>query len=175
MHMCEEFSRIHGQEQSCWTGKQPVFIRCGCCQTTRQNNCTDSHTQGSHTSSCPQQDTLGSETCLWVSPPDAKWKAEWSKSSMDSAAGLPPLHMLTNSIAGCFNFAMSPCFINRRFLDNMRLRSLLSLHRHIKCVCETCPLCWECWGSEQWKEGSVLEELAFCWGIRFCLLLFIIL
>lgn len=22
-------------------------------------------------------------------------------------------------------------------------------------------------GSEQWKEGSVLAELTFCWGIRF--------
>lgn len=116
---------------------------------------------------------MGSETRLWVSPPHAKCKAEWPKSSMDTATGLPPPHILTNSIAGCFTFAMSPCFINRRFLVNTRLRSLLSLHGHIKCVCETCPLCWECWGSEQWKEGSVLEELAFCWGIRFCPLLFL--
>ena len=47
--------------------------------------------------------------------------------------GLPPLHILTNSITVCFNFAISPCFINWHFLVNMRLRGLLSLHRHIKC------------------------------------------
>lgn len=38
---------------------------------------------------CPQQDTLGSETCVWVRPPDAKCKAEWSKSSMDAAHRAP--------------------------------------------------------------------------------------
>ena len=74
--------------------------------------------------------------------------------------GLPPLRILTNPITGgsrlsassqtpspgapasphphkphhgCFNFAISPCFINWHFLVNMRLRSLLSLHRRIKC------------------------------------------
>lgn len=146
MHTCEEFSRIHSQEQSCWTGKQPFFIRCGCCQTTWQNDCTDSHTQGGRTSYCPQQDTQGSETCLWVRPPDAKCKAERPKSSMDAAhrapasassqtpsLGAPASPHPHKTHHGCFNFAISPCFINWHFLVNMRLRSLLSLHRHIKC------------------------------------------
>ena len=28
-------------------------------------------------------------------------------------------------------------------------------------------------GSEQWKEGSVLAELTFCWGVSFYPLLFL--
>ena len=91
-------------------------------------------------------------------------------------SGFPSLHICTNPITRSFNFAISWVWRTISLLHPLAFPWLLwgwAVFSHCTNTvhslnAQPCPLCWR-WGSEQWKQGSVLLELTFYWGTDFIL------